>query len=96
MISPRTAHLYKSLQFATRKKLLPTTFSGKHPASTCQWSGRACKLVLMVMMITIDVKIRFYVFFIVVTFFYVLTFFYFPNVFFIFKKRWQSPERQAD
>jgi len=25
-----------------------------------------------------------------------LTFFYFSNVFFIFKKRWQSSERQAD
>jgi len=35
-------------------------------------------------------------FFILVTFFTFFNVFYFPNVFFIFKKRWQSSERQAD
>ena len=35
----QTAHL-RSLQFATGKKIVPPTFSGKNPASTRQRSGR--------------------------------------------------------
>jgi len=38
----------------------------------------------------------FFTFFYFVTFLRLLTFFLFSNVYFIFKKRWQSSERQAD
>jgi len=48
--------------------------------------------LLGVVIHTIDVKKRFYVFFILVTF---LTFFIFQS-FFILKKCWQSSDRQAD
>jgi len=46
---------------------------------------------------SIDVKKRFFTFFLFWSRFYVLTYFYLPNVFVILKKkRWQSLERQAD
>jgi len=44
----------------------------------------------------IDVKKTFFTFFYFGHVLRFLTIFYFPNVFYFFKKSWQSSERQAD